>query len=163
MEHKRATLNFSFVTPGELAGMSRPGVRAPLAEDLAFLKGEGIGAVISLSEAPLNEISLRESGFLSLHAPVEDFTAPSIELVEQCMEFIERMIHVEDRAVAVHCAAGCGRTGALLACHFVKRGASAEEAVDRIKRIRPGSIETTAQRDLVYHYEERLKQQPPAV
>ena len=103
------------------------------------------------------------AGYLLLHAPVEDFTAPSIQLVEQCMEFIERMIHVEDRAVAVHCTNGCGRTGALLACHFVKRGASAEEAVDSIRQIRPCSIETTAQRDLVYHYEEHLKQQPPAV
>ena len=161
MDYKRAILNFSYVTPGALAGMSRPGARAPLAEDLVFLKAEGIGAIVSLSEAPLDEAALRESGLSCLHVPVEDFTAPTIQQVERCMEFIDRMAHVENRAVVVHCGAGCGRTGAVLACHFVKRGKSAEAAIDSTRQIRPCSIETDGQRDLVYRYEEHLKHQPP--
>ncbi len=163
MDYKRTILNFSFVMPGTLAGMGRPGVRAPLAEDLAFMKAEGIGAILSLSEIPLDEAALRESGLMRLHVPVQDFTAPTIEQVEQCMEFIERMAYVENRAVVVHCGAGCGRTGAVLACHFVKRGKSAEEAIDSTRHIRPCSIETDGQRGLVYRYEEHLKHQPPAV
>jgi atypical dual specificity phosphatase len=163
MEYKRAILNFSFVTPGTLAGMSRPGARSPLAEDFAFLKAEGIGAIVSLSESPLDEAVLRESGFFYLHTPIKDFSAPTIQQVERCVEFIDRMAHVENRAVVVHCGAGCGRTGAVLACYFVRRGKSAEAAIESTRQIRPCSIETDGQRDIVYRYEEHLEHQPPAV
>jgi len=94
--------------------------------------------------------------------PIDDFTAPTITQVEQCMEFIERMAHNEDRPVAIHCGAGCGRTGTMLACHFVKMGKTAEQAIDEVRNSRPCSIETDGQRALVYHYEEYLKYQPPA-
>ena len=163
MEYKRAILNFSFVTPGVLAGMARPGRVAPLAEDLTFLKAEGIGAIISLSETPLDEAVLCESGLSWLHVPVDDFTAPTIEQIELCMEFIDKMAHAENKAVAVHCGAGCGRTGTVLACHSVKGGNTAEDAIKCIRVVRPCSIETDGQRAIVYCYEEHLRFQPPAV
>jgi len=47
--------------------------------------------------------------------------------------------------VAVHCTAGLGRTGVVLACHLVTRGMSADNAIARIRRLRPGSIETDEQ------------------
>jgi len=161
MDYKRAILNFSFVVPGAVAGMARPGLSDSLAEDIAFLKTEGIGAIISLSERSLDESILRKNRMPYLHLPVNDFTAPTIEQVEQCMEFIDRMAYKEDRGVAVHCGAGCGRTGTMLACHLVKKGKAAEKAIDEIKARRPCSIETDSQQALVYHYEEYLKYQPP--
>jgi atypical dual specificity phosphatase len=160
MDYRRAILNFSFVAPGALAGMARPGGAGSLAEDLAFLKIEGIGAIISLSETPLKESLLCENGISYLHVPIDDFTAPTIEQVEQCMEFIDRMMLDEDRAVAIHCGAGCGRTGTMLACHFVKMGKTAEQAIDETSIARPCSIETDGQRAVVYLYEEYLKYQP---
>lgn len=142
--------------------MARPGLSGSVDEDIAFLKAEGIGALISLSEAPLDESPLREYGISYLHVPVDDFTAPSIKQVEQCMEFIEQMIFGKERPVAVHCGAGCGRTGTVLACHFVRRGNSAEEAIRKTREARPCSIETDGQRALVYQYEEYLKYRPAA-
>jgi len=162
MDYRRAILNFSFVVPGALAGMARPGSAGSLAEDLAFLKIEGIEAIISLSETPLEKSLLRENGISYLHVPIDDFTAPTIEQVEQCMEFIDRMMFKQDRAVAIHCGAGCGRTGTMLACHFVKMGKTAEQAIDETGITRPCSIETDGQRAAVYLYEEYLKYQPQA-
>jgi len=156
MDYKRATLNFSFVVPGILAGMARPGLSDSLAEDLAFLKTEGIGSILSLSEESLEEPSVRESGMAYLHVPVVDFTAPTIEQVERCMEFIDELAYKQRRPVAIHCGAGCGRTGTMLACHLVKTGRAAEEAIEYTRSIRPCSIETDSQRELVYHYEEYL-------
>jgi atypical dual specificity phosphatase len=162
MDYKRAILNFSFVVPGALAGMAKPGLSGPLEEDLAFLRTEGIKAILSLSETPLEESILRKSGLAYLHVPVDDFTAPTIEQVETCMEFIERMLYAENRPVVVHCGVGCGRTGTMLACHFVRKGRTAEEAIEDTKAVRPCSIETDGQRALVYHYEEYLKYRPTA-
>lgn len=163
MDYRRAMLNFSFVVPDQLAGMARPGASGSLAEDLAFLKAEGIGAVLSLSETPLETAHLDENGLMHLHVPVDDFTAPSIEQIEQCMEFIQKMVHEERRAVAAHCGAGCGRTGTILACYFVKTGKAADEAIEITRSIRPCSIETEGQRAIIYSYEEYLKFRPPAV
>ncbi|MBI4830297.1 MAG: dual specificity protein phosphatase family protein [Candidatus Lindowbacteria bacterium] len=162
MDYKRAILNFSFVVPNGLAGMARPGTIEPLTEDLAFLKSEGIGAILSLSEISLKESVVSEHGFSYLHVPIDDFTAPTIRQVNQCIDFIERMVNAERKPVAVHCGAGCGRTGTMLACYLVKSGNTADEAIETIRSMRPCSIETESQKALVYQYEEHLKYRPPS-
>jgi len=51
--------------------------------------------------------------------------------------------------VVVHCAAGQGRTGTVLACALVHRGLSAEEAIRTVRRLRPPSIDTDSQEAFV--------------
>ncbi len=160
-DYQRAILNFSYVLPRTLAGMARPGLINSLAEDLAFLRSEGIRAILSLSETPLEEDLVRERGFSYFHIPINDFTAPTIEQVEQCVEFVERMLTVEKKPVVIHCGAGCGRTGTMLACYFTKKGKTAEQAITEVRSMRPCSIETDGQKALVYQYEEHLKYRPP--
>lgn len=158
MEYKRTLLNFSFVLPGLLAGMAKPGATNDLAQDLAFLRTEGIKAILSLSESGLDENSISKNGFSYLHIPVDDFTAPTIAQIEQGMDFIEHMIQVEKKSVVVHCGAGCGRTGTFLACYFVKQGEEPGEAIHLVRSVRPCSIETGSQREVVYRYAKHLNQ-----
>ncbi|MGH7754059.1 MAG: hypothetical protein ACREN5_14730 [Gemmatimonadales bacterium] len=47
--------NFGFVIDGELAGMACPGRFADLREDLTYLRCEGVGAIVSLTEYPLDQ------------------------------------------------------------------------------------------------------------
>lgn len=156
MEYKKAVLNFSYVLPGLLAGMAKPGTLEPLQQDLLFLRSEGISAILSLSETGLDEALLQREGFDYLHIPIADFTAPTLEQVEQGIDFIEGKIN-ERKPVVVHCGAGCGRTGTFLACYFIKKGKTSEEAIGHVRSLRPCSIETAGQRELVYEYGEQLK------
>ena len=59
--------------------------------------------------------------------------------------------------VAVHCGAGLGRTGTVLACWFVHRGQTAQHAIAEVRRLRPGSIETEEQAQAVLQYSRRKR------
>jgi atypical dual specificity phosphatase len=80
--------------------------------------------------------------------------APTQEQLDRCISAIELALE-NKMGVAVHCTAGLGRTGVVLACHLVKRGMSADNAIARIRRLRPGSIETDDQARAVEEFARR--------
>jgi atypical dual specificity phosphatase len=148
--------NFSYVIPGKLAGMARPGVAEELEGELSLLKRQGIDAIVSLTQEPLSAPVLHRQKFAYLHLPLPDFTAPTPAQIAKFVAFV-RQQNDEHHAVAVHCGAGMGRTGTLLACYLVSLGESADEAVSSVRSIRPGSIETPEQEDCIRHYEASLR------
>ena len=60
--------------------------------------------------------------------------------------------------VAVHCTAGLGRTGTILAAFLVSQGLSAERALERIRKLRPGSVETSEQVQAIEEFARRQEQ-----
>jgi atypical dual specificity phosphatase len=149
----KTTNRFGWILPGQLAGSGRPGRYRSIGEDLAFLRDQGIQVIISLLETTLNlQDYLRES-FEPHHFPVEDFTAPTIAQVTEACRTIEEALD-QGKKVLVHCNAGIGRTGALLACFLVHRGVKPSEAVAEVRGKRPMSLETREQVDMVRRYHE---------
>ena len=147
---------FSWVIEGELAGMPKPGSgQTALERDLQFLDAEGVGAVVSLTVAPLEEFTARSAGFDFLHLPIPDLEPPTPTDIERFVAFVETSIG-SGRPVAVHCKMGMGRTGTMAACYLVKRGSDPFEAVRFVREIRPGSIETPEQEDAVVSYSAHL-------
>jgi len=62
------------------------------------------------------------------------------------------------QGVAVHCMHGHGRTGTMLACYLVKtRKMSGIDAINEIRRLRSGSIETNEQEKAVVQFYQRTK------
>jgi atypical dual specificity phosphatase len=141
--------NFSFVIEGRLAGMARPGRSSPLEEDLAFLMAQGIGAIVSMTERALDEGMVSGFGLRYLHLPVPDFCAPTIQQIEEFLAFLDGP---GQNGVVVHCYAGQGRTGTMLACALVHQGMSAEEAIRLVRAKRPPSIDTLVQEQIIFDF-----------
>ncbi len=124
--------------------------------DFEFLKEKGLEAIVSLTEYPLSEVLIEEFGFSVKHIPVRDFHPPTLEQIEDFVAFAKNA-RTEGKKLVVHCEAGMGRTGTLLACYLVSKGHSATDAIEEVRTKRPGSIETIEQEEVVLKFESKNK------
>lgn len=149
---------FSFVD-SSTAGLPQPGKIVPLEDDLDFLREQGIALLVSLTVTPTDPDAVIAAGMQPVHLPIEDFHAPT---PEQQLTFVEGMALAVERGdkVAVHCTAGLGRTGTMLATWFVAKGMAPEAAIDQIRSLRPGSIETEEQEMSIYDFAASWSQAP---
>lgn len=138
---------FDWIERPYLAAMARPGG----ADELAWLRAQGIQVVITLTESPLPRHWVNDTGMMAVHVPVADLAAPSMEQIELCLSTIRRAKE-QSLGAAVHCAAGIGRTGTVLAAWFVDQGLTAAQAIDRVRTMRPGSVETPEQTRAVHDF-----------
>jgi atypical dual specificity phosphatase len=141
---------FSWIDQPLLAAMGRPDGL----EEMLWLREQGIEVLIALTEDPPRRDWVNEAGLLLMHVPVVDMEAPTQEQIERCLSTITRA-HASHMGVAIHCGAGLGRTGVILACYFVTRDMTAKNAIARVRRLRPGSIETDEQADAVLDFSRR--------
>ena len=70
------------------------------------------------------------------HLPTVDDDAPSVEHLQQGVDFIRRVLAAGGR-VYVHCAGGVGRAPTMAAAYFVAQGMTLDEALALIRRTRP--------------------------
>jgi protein-tyrosine phosphatase len=76
--------------------------------------------------------------------PIPDGGVPTPEQFQEFVRFVDEQLR-GGNPTAVHCAAGLGRTGTVLAGYLIAEGMAFETAVTSIRAARPGAIETFAQ------------------
>jgi atypical dual specificity phosphatase len=92
-----------------------------------------------------------QAGFHVLHLPIPDGGVPSRDELAGLVTAIIQHAQAGQHTV-IHCYAGIGRTGLVLAA-MAKRllGLSGEAAIAWVRRSIPGAVETPAQRVLLLH------------
>src|SRR5262249_51143246 len=108
---------------------------------------QGVAVLVNLTDREYRD------GRFRIHAiPVPDGAAPADEQIEQFCGLIAREL-AGPRIVYVHCFAGCGRTGTMIACYLVYREQlDPMAAIRRVRVTRPCSIETAEQADAVIRW-----------
>ncbi|MCO5613655.1 hypothetical protein L7F22_067933 [Adiantum nelumboides] len=148
---------FSWLVPYLLAVMSTPRNK----EDIQALVNLRIGLVVTLTE----EEALPTDWFSSksienLFLPVTNYKAPTIAQIETFIDSVLRLPSY--KAALVHCGGGKGRAGTFAACHLLACGFSdkrteypafsAAQAIEILRTLRPGSIETREQESFIATY-----------
>ena len=142
---------FSF-KENELYGSTLPKTN----DDLEQLKKIGIKIIVSFEEEILKLKSISSLGedFEHHEIFITDFDVPN---KEQVIEFLEIMLRAkeEKKPVLVHCYAGCGRTGVMLALaeRLIYGVEDGMQAILNLREVRPCSVETPTQIEFVKKFE----------
>lgn len=131
--------NFSWLIDDKLAGSGMP----TSVSEIDWILKQGVKSIVTMTENSLPESWVKNVKYL--HVPTEDFSAPDMEQIDEAVEFIRVRIE-NNEPVMVHCAAGIGRTGTILACYLVKyQKISSKDAIQKVRKERPGSIQSESQ------------------
>lgn len=95
-----------------------------------------------------------DAGIKVIHFPIHDMQAPvSVEKLDRLVSLILQMLKA-GRILMIHCFGGKGRTGLVAAAVLIKHAKlTALQAVNYIRHIRPGAIETPQQLRSLVAYE----------
>lgn len=135
---------FLWLKKGMLAGTPRPGIFFDLEYDLEALRRVGVTVLVSLTEHGVDQAALEAFGIRNLWSPIPDMAAPPIEQATMLCRQIHQHMRDGD-VVAVHCRAGLGRTGTVLAACLIWDGVSAMDALETVRKVEPRWVQSEEQ------------------
>lgn len=149
--------HFRWIVANQLAGMGRPGLVGEVDGDLAAIAGAGVTHLVSLTEEPFPRERLAPHGIELHHFPIPDMGVPALATAARICRDVTRWMR-QGSVVAVHCHAGLGRTGLVLATILVWEGLSPQAAIDSLRAERKGYLQNRAQEFFVERFAEAYGQ-----
>lgn len=127
--------------------------------DVAAIAAWGASHVITLvTDAELDELGVaelgkvvRRHGMTWHHLAIDDYAIPdgAFEAAWPATSAVLHQALDEGGRVLVHCKGGLGRAGSVAAMMLVERGDGPGMALNRVREVRPGAVETDAQETYV--------------
>lgn len=143
--------HFAWLLPDRLAGMGKPGLMRDPEHDIEAIAHAGITQLVSLTMQPFPVTTLSPFGIEGRHFPIQDMGIPAVGSTIGLCSSIDRTLKHGGR-VAVHCHAGLGRTGTVLAAYLIYKGSDAESAIARVRAQNPKYIQSAAQSDFLRRF-----------
>ena len=138
--------NFSWLIPEKLAGSAIP----TSLEEIKWALNEGVKSIVTIREEALEFPLPAEMKYLHVHS--NDMGVPEFDDLVHAVDFIHTRI-TSNEPVMVHCLAGLGRTGTILACYLIKyKKMSADDAIQKVRNERPGSIQSFPQEEIIFQF-----------
>ena len=144
--------NFSWLINDKLAGSAIPTSK----DEINWIKEQGIKSVVTIREEPLDNDWIKDLNYL--HVMSDDMGIPEFSDLVNSVDFIHQRI-TNDEPVMVHCLAGLGRTGTILACYLIKyENTSADDAIQKVRNERHGSIQSFSQEEIIFRFEKFVRE-----
>ena len=130
-----------------------------LKSDIAAIVDWGASALVTLMEAhELEKLAVAALGEMTqsqglewYHLPIRDVSVPSSAFetawIRAGRELRYRLLG--GQSIVVHCRGGIGRTGLVAARLLIELGEEPVTALDRVRAVRPGAVETAEQETYV--------------
>lgn len=147
---------FVWVEKGKLAASGYPASRV----QLVWLVKSGIGSTLTLTPQPLPTEWTRGLDIVTGHVAMEDHQPPSTKSMDEGVNFILEQM-AAGRPVLVHCLAGEGRTGCVLAAYLLRtRHVPPADALSTLRSIKPEFVERRQEKS-VYEFATREASRDP--
>ena len=138
---------FVWVEKGKLAGSGYPASK----RQLEWVRSQGIDSVLTLTESPLPEELTDGVEMEFLHVPMGDHKGPSQADLAKAATIVQERL-AAGKKVMVHCLAGEGRTGCVLAAYMIRsRDVDAPKALEIIRGAKREFVEWS-QEKAVYEF-----------
>ena len=127
--------------PTSSSAVKKSNLPDPFKNVLSHFSKRNVGLVVRLNSELYSPTYFTALGINHLDMIFDDGTCPPLHMVKKFIRIAHEMITVKNKAIAVHCKAGLGRTGCLIGAYLIYRyGFTANEIIAFMRFMRPGMV-----------------------
>ena len=136
-----ATSPLYAILPTNASAVKKSDLPGPFKNVLAHFAKRNVGLVVRLNSELYSPSYFTALGINHLDMIFDDGTCPPLPMVKKFIKLAHDMITTKNKAIAVHCKAGLGRTGCLIGAYLIYRhGFTANEIIAFMRFMRPGMV-----------------------